>query len=36
MYYFPFTRDKEFQEKRQNLIRDNDYQLFEAWKEGMT
>jgi deoxyribodipyrimidine photo-lyase len=35
-YHFPHTRTQEFQEKRKNIMRNNDKKHFEAWKNGMT
>ncbi len=35
-FYFPYTRDIEFQEKRRHIKRENNVAHFEAWKNGMT
>ncbi len=35
-YHFPHTRTLEFQEKRKNIVWDNNEKYFEAWKNGET
>lgn len=35
-YYFPFTKDIEFQEKRRNIVWKNDEKLFKKWCDWET